>query len=188
VIACLALVLASGGVSFATITATGSSVNIVDPVTAANKAKVDSAGKLEVGDGSGPLTVDGTVSGRPAAPASPWRASEDIQGTFIFIAGPSSSPIDLTSVSISTDAASGGGLNVFLDGAHVPSTATSCNGATLDGTIWHLRDLGDGLTPFSFAFPTPLQWTPPSGTKACLAANASTSSTTTMNAVGFYGG
>jgi len=70
VIACLALLLAAGGVSYATVKATGSAVNVVDPVTAANAARVDSAGKLEVGDGAGNLTVDGTVVGREAAPVA----------------------------------------------------------------------------------------------------------------------
>ena len=74
---CAAVVLAPVGV----MAATGSFVNITDPVTAANKARVNSAGalqatqvdpttrsaarvdggKLRVGDGSGGLTVDGTV-------------------------------------------------------------------------------------------------------------------------------
>ncbi len=49
VVACLALLLAAGGVSYA---ATGNAINITDLVTAANKAKVDAAGKLNVGDGS----------------------------------------------------------------------------------------------------------------------------------------
>jgi hypothetical protein len=68
VVACVALLVAAGGVSYA---ATGSSVNIVDPVTATSKARVSSAGKLYVTDGAGLMSVDGTVSGRPAAPASP---------------------------------------------------------------------------------------------------------------------
>jgi hypothetical protein len=186
ILGALALFVALGGTALA---ATGTIVNIADPTTASNVAHVDATGRLEVGDGSGPLTIDGTVSGRPAAPASPWRSSQDIQGGgFTFIAGPSSSPIDVTSLSISTDASTGAGVEVFLEAAHVPSTATSCSGATTDGTIWHIRDLGDGVTPVSFALPTPLQWRPPSNTKACLAAQTSTSSLTTMNAVGFYGG
>ncbi len=48
--------------------------------------------------------------------------------------------------------------------------------------------MGDGVTPVSFTFPTPLQWKPPANTKACLVANADSSEVTTMNAVGFYGG
>jgi hypothetical protein len=185
VVACLALLFALGGVSYA---ATGSLVNIVDSVTATYKAHVDPAGKLYVGDGSGPLTVDGVVTGRPAAPVSPWRASEDIQNAFVFIAGPSSVPINLTSLSISTDASSGQNIDVFLYSAHVPSTATSCSGAPIDVTLWHIRDIGDGVTPISFSFPTPLQDRPPANTKACLEAYAATPDTTTMNAVGFYGG
>jgi hypothetical protein len=51
VVACLALLVAAGGVSYA---ATGSSVNIVDPITATSKARVSSAGKLYVSDGAGP--------------------------------------------------------------------------------------------------------------------------------------
>ncbi len=189
IVACLALLLAAGGVAYATtISATGQAVNLVDPSTASHKAKVDAAGRLLVGDGAGPLTVDGVVSGRPAAPSAPWRASEDIQGSLVAIAGPSSLPIDVTSLSISTDATSGSGINVYLFAYHVASTATDCSGATSDSTMWHIRDAGDGVTPLSFSFPTPLQWTPPANTKACLLAEAATVSTTTMNAVGFYGG
>ena len=44
----------------------GQVVNVSDPVNA-NTAKVDPAGKLYVGDGAGPLSVDGTVTSRPAA-------------------------------------------------------------------------------------------------------------------------
>jgi hypothetical protein len=42
----------------------GSVVNISDRSASPNFAKVDSAGKLAVGDGTGPLTVDGTVTSR----------------------------------------------------------------------------------------------------------------------------
>jgi hypothetical protein len=172
------------GTALATV---GSTVNISDHSASAYFAKVDSSGKLAVGDGSGPLTVDGTVAARPAAPASPWRASEDIQ-TGPSIAGPSSVPINLTSLSLSTDATSN--QDVYLEGQHVPSSATGCSGATFDVTLWHIRNMGVGVTPVSFSFPTPLQWKPPANTKACLIAFAAvpTPYITTMNAVGFYGG
>ena len=85
----------------------GQVVNVSDPVTA-NTAKVDSTGRLNVGDGLGPLSVDGTVVGRPAAPASPWHVSVGIErGRFIL--GPSSSPINITSISLSTTDSSGSG-------------------------------------------------------------------------------
>ena len=47
-----------------------SNVSITDP-GGVNRAKVDATGKLAVGDGSGPLTVDGTVSANPSLPAKP---------------------------------------------------------------------------------------------------------------------
>jgi hypothetical protein len=168
--------------------ATGSSVNIVDPVTATSKARVTPGGKVWVGDGAGYVTVDGTVSGRSAAPASPWSALATVGTGDTLIVGPSLSPINVTSLSISTDAPTGSGVGVYLDGAHVPSSATSCAGATFDGTLWRILDLGDGVTPLSFSFPTPLQFKPPANTKACLFAYTTTTSLTTMNAVGFYGG
>lgn len=165
----------------------GQIVNVSDPVNA-NTARVDASGKLNVGDGSGALSVDGTVAARPAPPASPWRASEDIQAG-AFIAGPSAAPINVTSISISTDAATGSNADTFLYGMTVPASATSCAGATGYLTLWHIRDLGDGVTPVSFSFPTPMQYKPPANTKACLWALAhSGGSVTTMNAVGFYGG
>jgi hypothetical protein len=132
--------------------------------------------------------VDGTVAARSAAPASPWRASESIGNGGNFIAGPSATPINLTSLSISTDAASGNSVGVIVYGAQVPSSAMVCPGASSFVLLWEIRDLGDGATPLSFTFPTPLQWKPPANTKACLFAAAGTSVLTKMNAVGFYGG
>jgi hypothetical protein len=166
----------------------GNTVNISDHSASAYFAKVDSAGKLAVGDGSGALSVDGTVASRPAPPGSPWSASIDIQSNIHPIAGPSASPINITSLSVSTEAPSGGQLHVALYAYHVPSSATSCNNTNYDATLWHIRDAGDGVTPVSFSFPTPLQWKPPANTKACLYAQAGTNDTTTLNAVGFYGG
>jgi hypothetical protein len=176
------------GTALATV---GQTVNISDHSSSAYFVKVDSAGKLAVGDGSGPLSVDGTVSSRPAAPGSPWALSIDIQNYYTAIAGPSTSPINITSLSVSTDAASGQGVGVAVYGEAVPGTATSCSFSyPPDITLWHIRDAGDGVTPLSFSFPTPLQWKPPANTKACLYAFAAAgpANTTTMNAVGFYGG
>jgi hypothetical protein len=64
------LLLAAGGVSYATVKATGSAANIVDPITASNIAKVDPGGHLYVGDGVGPLTVDGTLNVQAAPPST----------------------------------------------------------------------------------------------------------------------
>jgi hypothetical protein len=168
----------------------GQVVNISDHSGSAFFAKVDSNGKLAVGDGGGPLSVDGTVASRPAAPASPWRASVIINGNFpgVRIAGPSAVPINVTSLSVSTDAASGSSDDAALNGFHVPSSATSCSGAIFDDVLWGIQAMGDGVTPLSFSFPTPLQFKPPANTKACVYAFTSNAVNTRLNAVGFYGG
>jgi hypothetical protein len=170
----------------------GQIVNISDRSSSGFFAKVSSDGKLAVGDGSGTLTVDGSVESRSAPPRFSMHVAGDIDfdspGPPVPIAGPSLVPINVTSLSVSTDAASGEGIRVHLEGRHVPKSATTCSGATFDQTLWEIRDAGDGTTPVSFTFPTPLQWKPPADTKACLFAGADTTSPTTMNAVGFFGG
>lgn len=52
-IACVALLLGAGGVAYGTARATGQSVNVVDPTTAANAAKVDGSGALRVKQAAG---------------------------------------------------------------------------------------------------------------------------------------
>jgi hypothetical protein len=167
----------------------GQIVNISDRSGSTYFAKVSSDGKLAMGDGAGPLSVDGTVAGRPAAPVSPWRAAQDIQGAPKLIAGPSLSPINVTSLTISTGAPTGQGIAVLLYAYHVPATVDFCNIETFDVIPWKITDVGDGTTPVSFSFPTPLQVRPPTNTKGCLYASAQgTSAQVAMNAVGFYGG
>jgi hypothetical protein len=71
VVAIIAVVIATTGTAFA---ATGQLVNIVDPSNASRAAKVDAAGKLNVGDGSGSLTVDGTTTSRESVPSTFFRS------------------------------------------------------------------------------------------------------------------
>ena len=85
------------------------------------------------------------------------------------------------------DASSSPGF-LGLYASRVPSSATNCDAAIIDGRVWTIRDSGDGVTPISFTFPTPLQWKPPANTKACLLASGGGGLGTTLNAVGFYGG
>jgi hypothetical protein len=61
-----ALFVALGGTAMAA----ASAVNIADPTTPSRIAHVDASGKLEVGDGAGALTVNGTVTTQQAAPGS----------------------------------------------------------------------------------------------------------------------
>jgi len=149
-----------------------------------HKAKVNSAGELMV-----------NATARPLPPASPWRASEDVPEStslppagVVLLVGPKSAPIDISSVSISFQfLASDVFADIRLMAAHVPATATSCAGATFDTTLWHIPDATSAV-PFTESFPTPLQWKPPAGTKACLFAHNLGGPTVTVNAVGFSGG
>ena len=166
----------------------GQTVNISDRSASAYFAKVSSDGKLAVGDGAGLLTVDGTVSDRPSPPSSPWRITANMDVNSYTYIGPSASPINLTSLSLSTDGASGASTSLTLIGAHVANNATNCLGAIFVAELWKINDLGDGVTPLEFTFPTPLQFKPPANTKACVLVSTSSGPLVTMNAVGFYGG
>src|SRR4051794_18390703 len=78
IVAFAALLVALGGTALA---ATGTIVNIADPSDAAKVAHVDAAGKLFVGDGSGALSVDGTVTAQSAAANAFWRFGNSGTGT-----------------------------------------------------------------------------------------------------------
>jgi hypothetical protein len=100
VVAFLALLLALGGVAFA---ATGSAVNIVDPSDPSLAAKVDKTGKLEVGDGGVPLTVDGTITTKATTPPGAWSASAFV-GVGLeekLLAQPTPGAIDITAIHVS---------------------------------------------------------------------------------------
>jgi hypothetical protein len=75
VVAVVAFIAATAGTALA---ATGQLVNIADPTNAARLAKVDAGGRLNVGDGSGPLTVDGIVNQRETPPTTPMYFSTGI--------------------------------------------------------------------------------------------------------------
>ncbi len=88
-----------------------------------HKAKVNGAGELRVNG-----------EARPLAPASPWFSSEDVPFSApfpgILLLGPTSSTLDVTSVSMSLGpGVTSGSADIRLAAAHVPSTATSCAGA-----------------------------------------------------------
>src|SRR5581483_4310475 len=188
VIASLALLLAVGGVSYATVKATGNAVNIVDPITATNIAKVDNNGALKTNAN----ITGGNVA--PTAPAQPWAASEDLTiggaPPEAFIAGPTTAAIDITSISLSMSgaAAADGTENVRLIVYVFPGSASACAGSpTFVTTLWHLPRI-TASAPVTVAFPTPLQYRPQSGMKACLLADdIGAGGGVTLNVSGFYG-
>src|SRR5581483_8456478 len=173
VIACLALLLAAGGVSYATVKGggTGTPVNILDPSNGTLAAKV-----------------------ALAAPAQPWRASQEFGGGSLpqgFVAGPFAGTINITSISISLAAGSAATdtANVSLAGWRAPGGAADCSYSSdlPDGILWQIPEI-TGATPLVVTFPTPLQYRPPAGSKACLSIALLPGSTpASANLSGFYG-
>jgi hypothetical protein len=180
---CVAVIAFPVGV----LAATGSLVNITDPVHKSNKARVDNGGRLYVGDGGGSLTVDGTVNGRPVAPARTWSnvaAFNNFDNSVLV--GPTASAIDLSGVS----ATLGGASNTTSVSFYIAAkkTTTDCDTSPPALILW------DGYinssTTIAAALPTPIRWQPPSGSKGCLfvvAGPINNGATLVVNASGFLG-
>lgn len=124
--------------------ATGSSVNITDPVYAANKARV-TGGKLYVGDGYGPmtvdglvrvsdgtgaLTVDGTVSAVPKDAATTWSANGTIDngGSTQLLLRDLTTAAGISINSIALSHITGTGPVEVVLHAFKPTTAGNCAG------------------------------------------------------------
>jgi hypothetical protein len=140
--------------------AAGSSlVKIVDARHPAHQASV-TGGKLGVGDGRGPLTVDGAV--RQAAPARPWRAALTTNGQ-VSAVGPTTATIEVTSL---TATRSSGTETVFLQEYILPAGGTDC--LLLTGSKVLFEAYAAAGAPVSATFPAPLQVRPPNGRPHCL--------------------
>lgn len=139
---CVAVVAFPVGVFAAGI----SRVRIADAAGAANVAQVN-AGKLRVGDGRGPVTVDGTVS---TIPGSSFSTSHDLPITtpVTLRSGLSAgTKLRLTSITISNTEA--GPVTFELRGR------PSCAGP-VTATTTYFRVYLQSLTSETFTFPTPL--------------------------------
>jgi hypothetical protein len=153
---CAAAVLAPVGVQ----AATGTYMNIVDPVYPSSKARVTAKGQLYVletdpitstrarvstggkrlvGDGSGALTVDGAVRAIPTRPSKPWNnvngmtlsPSHTYETLYQNTDGPNM--FSLSSMSLAaTPASTAGSVTVHL-GVYVASAGSSGNCDTLSG-------------------------------------------------------
>ena len=153
---------------------TFSNVAIEDPVTGV-KAQVDSARRLQ-------------VSVVPRPPTTPWSLSIDLDPSnpsSTLIAGPSTTPINLTSVSIGYKASGTGDVAVYF--WSVPSSRTTCSVTYFLGTMYHLPGLNSTAGIVTASFPTPLQLRPPVGQKACMYAANLGSTTLTVNFIGYNG-
>ena len=138
-----------------------------------NRAKVDATGKLAVGDGSGPLTVDGTVNANPSLPAKPIViVATDLGTTAVKIYGPQTKPFGITSLTLTV----------------VPSCSTelvTLDSVTSTGGKFELMDtLLEPGKSVQYLFPTPLVTTPPAGGTAWLTASADDDSCVILSGVG----
>jgi hypothetical protein len=136
-----------------------SNVAITDP-GGVNQAKVDATGKLAVGDGTGPLSVDGTVNDRPVLPKQPIlitpRGALEA-GTTIY--GPVTKPFGISSLTL--DNVCTGSANFTL------SSVTNPGGPAVIESV----ELGPGQI-FQLVYPVPLVTTPPAGGTVSLSASS----------------
>ncbi len=133
-------------------------VAITDP-GGVNRAKVDTTGKLAVGDGSGSLTVDGTVNDRPALPTKPIViTSRFAQPSATTIYGPVSTRFGIGSLTLTNIC---GGRSYFgLYSKTTPGSTFLVQDATLQAN-----------ETVHFDYPIPLVTTPPAGGTAELQAS-----------------
>jgi hypothetical protein len=184
---CAAVVLVPVG---ATAVTGSTAIMIADPAHPARKAHVTSTGRLAtapcdgnscaavdgaalrvggtvaVTDGGDSVTVDGTL--RPGAPAAPWTSSFTYDGSTGLqrpLAGPSATPIELSSLSVGVNRADVG-LDVLVFGAVVPGSATTCTPLSQQHQVWDLFIPAGQLV--TSPFPSPIEVSAPTGSKVCL--------------------
>ena len=162
---CAALVLTPVGV----MAAAGQLVTVKDPLTS-SKARVDT-GKLRVGDGSGPVTVDGnvtvggTVGARMAAPTNQLDTINDLtvhsgDTRRPMFAGVGSKRVALTSLIASAEGSTAGSVELLIV-AYVRSNSPSGDCETLSG--FGAAERFTVMVPVgqtvNLNFPSPLVWT-----------------------------
>jgi hypothetical protein len=163
VVAFLALLLALGGVAFA---ATGSAVNIVDPSDPSLAAKVDKAGKLEVGDGGVPLTVGGTITTKATTPPGGFFLSTGLSvgSEKRLVDQPTPGAIDITAIHLSAVSIPGQLTRVYI---MAWSTSSDCAAPRQSATIAYAAVLFPDQPYHDVTFPSPLVLRPPAGMMEC---------------------
>jgi len=167
-------------------------VNIVSPLDAQGNVNVHEQGTANVNvtnDAGHGVPVTGLLSARPLAPVAPWSFSSELPvGGITVLAGPSSSAIDLTSLSVGLRSVpSGEGPGLALAEGLAPASSSSPGDCQATGDpIWSLTQLTPNLV---VPFPTPLQIPPNRVDKVCLMAEGlgHEGPILDVNASGFYG-
>lgn len=137
---------------------TFTNVAIEDPVSGL-KATVDSAHALFTAAKPKPPTSPFLLGGEHFSSATPSA----------FVVGPTSSPINVTSVTAAMRGTASDTLesNVQLVGVAVAGTATNCSTPISAKTLWESGKI-TANAPAEATFPAPLQFRPPLGDRACL--------------------
>jgi hypothetical protein len=161
VVAFLALLFALGGVAFA---ATGSPVTIVDPSDARLAAKVDK-GKLLVGDGGVPLTVNGRMTVNATTPPGAFFYSTPVNvgGEKLLLDQPTTGAINITAIQVASMSHTSGAA-VLLRGW---STTSDCAGARESQTTAYTATTFSGHPHHDVTFTSPLALRPRAGMKQC---------------------
>jgi hypothetical protein len=153
------------------------------------RAKVDKSGHTVVGDGSGALTVDGTV--HTSAPSATWHFTNTNSGTYFDLTLPRNDAANLTSLFASGDSTTQF-IYLGIYAATVPTSATtSCSSSPGSSELIWQGEAGGAAgakIPIAITFPTPLKAQPASGKKICLYAYMNHSGNAIMSASGYYGG
>jgi hypothetical protein len=135
------------------------SVSIADPVKATSKARVVQ-GKLEVGDGAGPLTVDGMVGAQPAAPAIPLWGEAHLSDTnrHATLVGPFSAKTTMEVTSLVF--ANSGTTSLEVRVRVMQPTTSRCDSGSTPIQDVETVEVPPGQT-LSTPFPTPIHETGP---------------------------
>jgi len=134
-------------------TAAGQLVTIVDE-DSSSTAQVDD-GFLRVGDGTGPLTVDGTVASRSAVAGRIERFERLFPGDYKFVNGPFPANVKIAFTSVTVTNYSSTLVSEFDIDLYSLKTKRGCNqpGATVDFLLHVLVQPGETL---HLPFPQPL--------------------------------
>jgi hypothetical protein len=181
---CVTLVVAPGAVWAID---TFSNVAVEDPVSG-TKASVDSTHHLLVGDGSGPLTVDGSaVQTLPSTQKNPFRSEVSLSKFntvgFEAVSNPTTATVALTHLAITSRVGNTEPWEIFLYEAE-GATATDCVNSLSSTGLWAniaARAVGPGQTS-SDDFTTPIILKPlHAGKSWCIVYGANPKTTTGVN-------
>jgi hypothetical protein len=151
--------------------------------TSGVEAKVDAGGHALVGDGDGPLTVNGSV--QSVTPTATWNFSNTYPATYYDITPPKGVPVNLSTLFLGGDSST---TFAFLSiyAATTPTAATTdCQASAETSTVlWQGEAHPDSV---SVTFGVPLRAVPAAGKRICLWAYLNKQGSGIFDVNGYYG-